>query len=422
MTNTTQIADTRTTQMLLEQLQVVKLNIRLWTSSKKLRKEDLKLGTGATLPPETLASLGTKKTINPEQLKKFAAYKKEAERIVLATGTRFIGGFANPSAEIPRIVKELNDLSQLFEMEKERFLTEYANETQKWVDQHPEFSDAIRRAIEPVGSVRNKLNFDYMIFIVSKPDEQFSGPLERHTLSLGDQLYREISVDAQELFDRSFSGKDSVTGRSLGAFQRMRKKLDNLGFLDHRSLLVVQEIDRVLKGLPKAGPYKGSDFDNLRKLALLLSDTDCIKQFGSGQTPVLPVALATVLPVVLDKPIDHTAPVETAFDIGQLIIAAQSTTTTIDLVEPDFVEDDFLDGFDAFVQLTNANTQQFMRDQTEIPPTVEQPMVGIIDQPIQETSPNPDAKPLLSDDDFGLGVEAYIADTVKPVQPVSAFF
>jgi hypothetical protein len=49
-------------------------------------------------------------------------------------------------------------------------------------------------------------------------------------------------------------------------------------------------------------------------------------------------------------------------------------------------------------------------------------MVGIIDQPVQETSPNPDAKPLLSDDDFGLGVEAYIADTVKPVQPVSAFF
>ena len=282
MTITTITTSTHTAEFMLDQLQVVKLNIRLWTSSKKLRPEDLKLADGTVLPPDTLASLGTKKTVDPKQLLEFTRIKKEAERICLEAGTRFIGGFANPADEIPRIVNELDALSKLFDQEKGRFLNVYSESTEQWVNQHPDFADAIRNAIEPVASVERKLVFDYMVFRVSKPQGELGDSLNRHTLSLSDQLFREIAQDAKELIDRSFVGKDSVTARVLNAFRRMRDKLDSLGFLDYRCFPVVDEIDRILGSIPKSGPYNGSSYHALFALGLLLSDPDKVKAHGGG--------------------------------------------------------------------------------------------------------------------------------------------
>jgi hypothetical protein len=155
--------------MILDNVDFIKLDISIWTSSKKLRPENLVLADGSRLPPEVLASLGTKKTINPEKLKEFNRIKKEAERICLTTGTRFIGVFANPRDEISRITQELDVLSVKFYQERDLFLASYAADTEEWIRCHPEFSDAIRRAIEPVGTVSAKLQFDYVVFQVSKP-------------------------------------------------------------------------------------------------------------------------------------------------------------------------------------------------------------------------------------------------------------
>ncbi|MEQ1560623.1 MAG: DUF3150 domain-containing protein [Methyloglobulus sp.] len=276
----------RNTEIILDQIVVIKLDINLWTSSKKLRKEDLVLGTGSKLPPEDLAFLGTKKTINPENLKEFQRIKKEAERICLEKGTRFLGGFANPRDEIPRITQQLDDLTKTFRNERNNFLANYEAETKAWIAQHAEFGDAIRRAVEPVESVAAKLRFDYVVFRVSKADSDgltVSGDsLDRRTHSMSDQLFHEIAQDANDVVTRSFVGKESVTGRVLNAFRRMRNKLNSLGFLDHRCMPVVDEIDAVLETLPKAGPYSGSAFHDLFRLGMLLSDPYKIKQHGGG--------------------------------------------------------------------------------------------------------------------------------------------
>ncbi len=275
-------------EMILDQIDVVKLDITLWTSSKKLRKEDLVLAIGSKLPPEDLAHLGTKKTIDPENLKEFNRLKKEAERICLEKGTRFLGGFANPKSEIPRIKEELDSLAKTFYAERDNFMSNYETETKAWIQRHEDFGDAIRRAIEPAASVAAKLRFDYVVFHVSSPQaidgdlEPVDDSLNRRATSLSDQLFREIAQDANDIVDRSFVGKDSVTGRVLNAFRRMRNKLNSLGFLDHRCMPVVDQIDAVLTTLPKAGPYNGSAFHDLFRLGLLLSDPSKVKQHGGG--------------------------------------------------------------------------------------------------------------------------------------------
>ena len=311
-------------EMILDQVDVVKLDINLWTSSKKLRVEDLVLANGSKLPPEDLASLGTKKTIHPDKLKEFNRIKKEAERICLESGTRFIGGFANPRTEISRITQQLDALSIEFYEARDQFLASYTADTESWINAHSEFSEAIRRAIEPVETVASKLRFDYIVFRVSKPDPEQEESLERKALSMSEQLFKEIAQDASQIIDRSFVGKDTVTGRVLKAFRRMRDKLDSLGFLDFRCMPVVDEIDSVLDSLPKAGPYNGIVFHDLFRLGLLLSDPEKIKRHGSG---------------LLQSNVDiDQEPEEDVLDDHQVIPEPDSKLVDEELVQPSLPE------------------------------------------------------------------------------------
>jgi hypothetical protein len=347
----------RNADMILDNVEVIKLDISIWTSSKKLRPEDLVLADGSRLPPEDLASLGTKKTINPEKLKEFNRIKKEAERICLTTGTRFIGGFANPRDEISRITQELDALSVKFYAERDLFLASYAADTEEWINAHTEFSDAIRRAIEPVGTVSAKIRFDYVVFRVSKPE--IADSLDRRTLSMSEQLFKEIAQEASSIIDRAFLGKDSVSVRALNGFRKMRDKLDSLGFLDHRCMPVVDEIDSVLRVLPDKGPYNGVVFHKLFKLGMLLSDTDKIKRYGSGL-----LAPIDVNEDEDDDPLDvllvqDDIDVTVVVDVVDAVVAAPVVAQVIDVVYVDdndssaVDEFDDLPGFDSFLAKYN---------------------------------------------------------------------
>lgn len=358
-------------EMILDQIDVVKLDINLWTSSKKLRPEDLVLADGSKLPPEDLAYLGTKKTIDPDKLKEFNRIKKEAERICLQSGTRFIGGFANPRAEIPCITQELDALSKTFYEARDQLLNTYHEDTEDWIARHAEFGDAIRRAIEPVESVAAKLRFDYVVFRVTVPQADTTLPdatpaavdsLTRRTGSMSEQLFHEIAQEASQLIDRSFVGKDTVTGRSLNAFRRMRNKLDSLGFLDHRCMPVVDKIDAVLDALPKQGPYNGIAFNSLFTLGLLLSDPDKIKRHGSGllqmESTSVSDAIAAVEPD--DEQDDDAAMPDSSTAVVVDEVPVEAPVADTPAINTD--DDNDLPGFDDF--LSNYNPAQDVFDAT----------------------------------------------------------
>ncbi len=87
---------TQTAQIILDKVVLVKVEANIYGARKKLKKEDLVLADGSKLPPEDLASLGSKRLLDPDQLTVFNRLKKEAERICLRVGTRFLGGFMIP--------------------------------------------------------------------------------------------------------------------------------------------------------------------------------------------------------------------------------------------------------------------------------------------------------------------------------------
>ena len=86
-----------TISKVLQGLVLVHLSFSVWSGKKKLRPEDLK---GANLPPDKLASLGSKRIFDPDALKVFATLKRQAERACEEVGVRFLGGYAIPEEKL----------------------------------------------------------------------------------------------------------------------------------------------------------------------------------------------------------------------------------------------------------------------------------------------------------------------------------
>lgn len=296
------------TTLILDRLLVVKLDATIWGGRKKLRKEDLILADGSVLPPEDLASLGSKKIADPGELAVFNRLKKEAERICLKVGTRFLGGFAVPEGTIGSIRCELDRIASSFETARGEFLSRYDEAISGWVSKHPAFAQAIRRAVDPVDVVAAGLRFDYVVFRVSQPEplEGESSPeitesLSRKVESMSDNLFREVAQDANDLVEHSLLGRQSVTRKALSPFKRIRDKLDGLAFLDHRVSPVVQTIDALLSRVPKVGALDGAYLQEVFAFALLLSDPERIKRHGEGLTH------EAVLPSVTDSRLSSTS-------------------------------------------------------------------------------------------------------------------
>ena len=272
------------------------------------------LADGSVLPPEDLASLGSKKIADPQELAVFNRLKKEAERICLRVGTCFLGGIAVPEGTIASIQAELERIASSFQMARDDFLSRYDQAIEDWVARHPEFAQVIRRAVDPVEVVAAGLRFDYVIFRVSHPIPEseptgaeaidkpspISNSLERRLGSLSDTLFREIAQDADELLESSLLGRRSVTRKALSPFKRIRDKLDGLAFLDHRVHPVVETLDGLLARVPKSGPLEGAYLQEVFATALLLSDAQRIKRHGDGllQVDELNPTLAETMPDV----------------------------------------------------------------------------------------------------------------------------
>lgn len=119
-----------TTITVLDHLVVVNLDIHIWTARKKLVPLDL---GGAELPPEDLASLGSKRICNPEDLRTFGTLKARAVNLLERNGIRFLSGWAVPETRMDAIGIELAAIRDEFNAAKESFLQRYEQSVQDWI-------------------------------------------------------------------------------------------------------------------------------------------------------------------------------------------------------------------------------------------------------------------------------------------------
>lgn len=276
---------TQAATIILDRVVLVKVEANIYGARKKLKKEDLVLADGSKLPPEDLASLGSKRLLDPDRLTVFNRLKKEAERICLRVGTRFLGGFAIPSESAAGITLELERIARDFARAKAEFLAGYDAAVTDWVVRHPEFAGIIEQAVDSVEFVSTRLSFDFLIVTVGVPEAlpaEDIARLETKIGSLSEQMFYEISVEANHLIEQSLLGKDQVTRNALRPIRRMRDKLDGLGFLDYRVAPVVSTIDALLARIPDKGAITGSILQEIIATAMLLADPDKTRRHGEG--------------------------------------------------------------------------------------------------------------------------------------------
>lgn len=280
--------------IILERIVLIKVEANIYGARKKLKKEDLVLANGSKLPPEDLANLGSKRLLDPEQLSVFNRLKKEAERICLRIGTRFLGGYAIPCDAAPDIIAELERIALDFAQAKTTFLAGYDAAVTDWVVRHPEFGYIIEKAVDSVEFVSTRLSFDYLVVTVGLPEglpAQDVEHFESKIVSLSEQMFYEIAVEANQFIEQSLIGKEQVTRNVVRPLKRMRDKLDGLGFLDYRVAPVVCTIDRLLSRIPSKGAIEGNILQEIFATALLLADPDKTKRHGEGLLADQPVIL-----------------------------------------------------------------------------------------------------------------------------------
>jgi hypothetical protein len=327
------------TQLILDQVVLVKVDATIYGARKKLNKEDLVLADGSKLPPEDLASLGSKRLLDPDRLSVFNRLKKEAERICLRVGTRFLGGFIVPVAAAAQVTTELDRIARDFAQARAEFLGGYDAAVQDWMVKHPEFAGIIEKAIDSVALVATRLAFDYLVVSVALPEQMSTQEVERLESKIGslsEQMFHEIAVDANLLVEQSLLGKEQVTRNALRPIKRIRDKLDGLCFLDHRVAPVVATIDDLLGKIPNRGTIEGSLLQEILATAMLLADPDKTRRHGEG-------LLATQAPVVeTDADVEVVETVDQAEAESSVLAASPPVIAGTVTDDPDFT--DLFDG------------------------------------------------------------------------------
>src|SRR5690625_3858545 len=151
----------------IDSIVCVALDIHLWTGRKQLTPKDLRKVDVADLPPEDLASLGSKKICDPKLVSQFEAMKRAATRVILEAGYRLWGIYALPEDKVDSVVRQLKDIQREFNDCKARFIADYDASIDQWVNAHPEWASIIQSAVTPAGEVERKLRFGYRVFRIT---------------------------------------------------------------------------------------------------------------------------------------------------------------------------------------------------------------------------------------------------------------
>jgi len=269
---------TQTDITVLDHMLALNLDVSIWTARKKLTPSDF---GGAELPPEELASLGSKKICDPKELRVFGTLKARAVNLLDRTGVRFLGGWGIPEDKADEIVAELTAIRDDFLNAKEQFLSRYDEAVRDWIVRHPGWEGLIGSSSVGADYVRSRLDFRWQFFKLVRPTDNAVGHgLQDEVKELGGTLFDEIAKAASDTWKRCFEGKDKVTHKALSPLRSIHSKLAGLTFVEPRVVPVVDLLDTAFNRVSKRGYIHGSALVMLQGVVSLLRDPTTLVAHG----------------------------------------------------------------------------------------------------------------------------------------------
>ena len=280
----------RTDITVLRQLTAIRLDVAIWTARKKLTAADF---GSSDLPPEKLASLGSKRVCNPEDLRIFAALKARAVALLERTGVRFLGGWAIPEAKTAAVTEELGRIGSAFEDAKAAFLARYDEAIRQWISDNPGWETLIAGSTVGVDTVRSRLGFGWQVFQVAPPRSkgktEFSSSLTSEVGGLAGTLFDEVAKSATETWRKSYADKTEVSQKALSPLRGLRAKLTGLAFIEPRVAPIADLIQAAITAAPAKGLIDGVHLAMLQGMLDLLRDPEAVVSHGQrildGESP-----------------------------------------------------------------------------------------------------------------------------------------
>lgn len=282
----------------IDRLLALHLEVNIWSARKKLCPEDF---SGAVLPPEDLASLGSKRICDPEDLRVFGMLKSRAVSLLDRHGIRFLGGWAVAEEHAEEIIDQLTRINSDFDTAKEEFLARYDQSVQEWINKHAGWERIIAQSTVSAEHVRSRMGFSWKMYRIMPPrpsDPSMTG-LSQEVENLGATLFGEVSKTASEAWYNCFAGKTSVTRKALSPLKTMHRKLCGLSFVEPRVAPVAELIATAMDSLPKRGRIEGGHLIMLQGLISLLRDTRALVEHG--QMIIDGTSSKDVLELLLDQ-------------------------------------------------------------------------------------------------------------------------
>lgn len=206
----------------------LKLDISIWTGKARLTPEDIPDAVG-DLPPETLATLGSKRIFDPQALRPFNTAKTRAFRICDQYGVRCMGGWLVDNGVLNNLTAELDKLRGEFEYSVGTFISTYEDGASNWLQQFPEWEGIIRAALPDSTAIGKKFAFRYYVLKVQTGNHDAQDATSEAPSTAAATIAAEMARIREQVFgdDRT----TPVTSKTFSCLDTLADRCDNMSFV-----------------------------------------------------------------------------------------------------------------------------------------------------------------------------------------------
>lgn len=206
----------------------LKLDISIWTGKARLTPEDIPDAV-VDMPPETLATLGSKRIFDPQALRPFNAAKTKAFRTCDQYGVRCMGGWLVDNGVLNNLTAELDRLRGEFDRSVGTFISTYEDGASNWLQQFPEWEGIIRAALPDSTNIGKKFAFRYYVLKVQTENHDALDATSEAPSTAAATIAAEIARIREQVFgdDRT----SPVTSKTFSCLDTLADRCDNMSFV-----------------------------------------------------------------------------------------------------------------------------------------------------------------------------------------------
>lgn len=232
-----------------ENSSVLAVQITTWTGQKRLTKEELGEAS-RDLPPESLATLGSKKLVSPDDLNPISQIRKKVERYLRSISVKFLSGWLISNAKVPATVEFLEESKAQFQSQVDAFLNDYDEKVRAWASNFPDWQRLLD--IEPAEKLSRKFSFSWQVArVIPTGNVTVDEGLAKEVKRLPDRAFEDIATDAQDLWEKNFKGRSEVINRGLVPLKRLVGKMTGLAFINSNLIPLAENLQIALSAIDK---------------------------------------------------------------------------------------------------------------------------------------------------------------------------